>query len=60
MQIKHSLTSFIPYQQPVTHSIKHEQRHEIHINWNIKQHEPVKALITEIKWWRVKRRREQK
>jgi len=47
MQIKHSHTSFIPSQQPVTHSIKHEQRHEIHINWNIK-HEPVKPLSTEI------------
>jgi len=59
MQIKHSHASFIPSQQLVTHSIKYEQRHKIHINWNIK-HEPVKALSTEIKWWRVKRRREQK
>jgi len=41
----------------VTHSIKHEQRHESHINRNIK-HETVKALSTKIKWWRVKRRRE--
>jgi len=45
MQIKHSHTAFIPSQQLVTHSIKHEQRHEIHINWNIK-HEQVKALST--------------
>jgi len=59
MQIKHSHTSFIPSQQPLTRSIKHEQRHEFHINRNIK-HEPVKVLSTEIKWWRVKRRREQK
>jgi len=48
MQIKHSHTSFIPSQQLVTHSIKHEQRHEFHINRNIK-YEPVKALSTEIK-----------
>ena len=47
MQIKHSHTSFISSQQPVTHSIKHGQRHEIYINWNIK-HEPVKALSIEI------------
>jgi len=40
MQIKHSHTSFIPSQQTVTHSIKHEYRHKFHINWNIK-HEPV-------------------
>jgi len=25
MQIKHSHTSFIPSQQPVTHSIKHDR-----------------------------------
>jgi len=39
MQIKHLHTSFIPSQQPETHSIKHEKRHEIHIHyihWNIK------------------------
>jgi len=48
MQIKHSHTSFIPSQQPLTRSIKHEQRHEFHINRNIK-HEPVKVLSTEIK-----------
>jgi len=30
MQIKHSR----PSQQPVTHSIKHEQKHEFHINRN--------------------------
>ena len=59
MQIKHSHTSFIPSQQPVTRTIKHEQRHEIHMNWNIK-YEPVKALSTEINWWRVKRQKEQK
>jgi len=32
MHIKHLHTSLIPSQQPVPHSIKHEQRHEIHIN----------------------------
>jgi len=29
MQIKHSHTSFIPSQQLVTHSIKHEQETQI-------------------------------
>jgi len=29
MQIKHSHTSFIPSKQPVTHSSKHEQRHDM-------------------------------
>jgi len=48
MQIKNSHTSFIPSQQPMIHSIKHEQIHKFRINRNIK-HEPVKALSTEIK-----------